>query len=250
MGRFNDLSNQTFGELTVIKRVPRPEHLRKDVPYWLCKCSCGNETIIPTERLTNGQNSCGCKSRENAALKLKKQNNFDLDSCEYGIGFDNIDQRFLFDKDDYDLIKDYCWCIHREGKTLINGDMSSRYYVVASSHKKKIRLHRLIMDVLDKPDLMVDHINGDGLDNRKSNLRVCSCEQNNYNRKSNKYKGVLKVNKRWRAIISWHNNHYHLGYFDTPEEAAEAYNKKAIELFGEFAYLNKIEKKEVENNYG
>jgi hypothetical protein len=90
----------------------------------------------------------------------------------------------------------------------------------------------------------VDHINGDGLDNRRSNLRLATKAQNQRNqrlRRDNKsgFKGVCWDNraKKWRALIRFNGKQKTLGYFDTPEEAYEAYCAAAIELHGEFARL-------------
>ena len=97
--------------------------------------------------------------------------------------------------------------------------------------------------------MVVDHINHNTLDNRKSNLRVCTYSQNHINSASrggtSKYKGVFLYKKgtrkeRWRAM-AYCGKPYFLGYFDTEDEAGIAYNNKVKELFGEYAYLNKIE---------
>jgi len=93
----------------------------------------------------------------------------------------------------------------------------------------------------------VDHINGDNLDNRKKNLRLCTYAENNRNRKplenkTSKYKGVgLNKNykiKTWQARIVKNSKRYSLGYFKNEKEAALAYNQAAKKYFGEFAYLN------------
>jgi hypothetical protein len=88
----------------------------------------------------------------------------------------------------------------------------------------------------------VDHINGDPTDNRWSNLREATPQQNKFNRgtcKSNKsgFKGVSrhKQNGNWVAEITHNYRKYHIGCFDTPEEAHEAYKKAAYILHGEFA---------------
>lgn len=108
-----------------------------------------------------------------------------------------------------------------------------------------ILLHRLLLDAPDEID--VDHINGDGLDNRKGNLRLATEMQNQWNRGTHKpskcgYKGVRLHHKgrRYYAVITCDKRVYRLGTFDTPEKAAEAYNQAAIEMHGEFARLNKI----------
>jgi hypothetical protein len=112
---------------------------------------------------------------------------------------------------------------------------------------KPIILSRLIMNFPD--GLLVDHINRDPLDNRESNLRICTVSENSRNRskKNDKYysiyKGVTyqkdcKRKKPWLARIVVHDRTHNLGYFESEVDAANAYNIKAIELFGDYAYLN------------
>lgn len=115
---------------------------------------------------------------------------------------------------------------------------------------KVVKMHRMVVGA--KEDELVDHINGNSLDNRRENLRICTMSQNLANQKIRKdstsgFKGVClgnnKTNK-WRAYISKKEGEktkqHHLGFFKTKEDAAKAYNKKAVELFGDFARLNKI----------
>ena len=135
----------------------------------------------------------------------------------------------IVDDDDYDLLVQWKW-------HLSNG------YAKTCVGKGKLRpMHDAI--VSHDPTLCVDHINGDRLDNRKANLRVCTKRQNSYNRrigKNNKtgFKGVFKQRNRFRAVICWDYKLIHLGMFDTPEEAGAAYDRKALELYGEFAKIN------------
>jgi hypothetical protein len=105
--------------------------------------------------------------------------------------------------------------------------------------RRDIKLHRFIREA--PPGLLVDHRNGNHLDCQIENLRVCTTAQNTHNEpklKTNKtgYRGVsfCKHKNKYRATITHHRKYMHLGYFDTPEQAAEEYRKKARELFGEF----------------
>lgn len=103
-------------------------------------------------------------------------------------------------------------------------------------------MHRLILPTTAQ----VDHINGDTLDNRRSNLREATPSQNSANRKRradsrNKYKGVGRTaggGAPWLAAITVEGQSQHIGVFDTEEEAARAYDKFARALFGDFARLN------------
>ena len=103
-----------------------------------------------------------------------------------------------------------------------------------------VYLHRFILGV-DKGQ-MVDHINGDTLDNRRENLRICSGAQNMRNRgpKSGRFKGVHRSTRsgRWVAQIKAGGPTKHIGTFDTAEDAARAYDAEAVLLHGEFAWLN------------
>lgn len=116
-------------------------------------------------------------------------------------------------------------------------------YAVAHFRGKSISLHRYLLD--PPPGLQVDHINGDGLDNRLCNLRLCTCSQNHYNcrkRKDNSsgFRGVhLKIIKPvWVATIKVEKKLIYLGQFQDRREAARAYDAAAIKYHGEFAVTN------------
>lgn len=109
---------------------------------------------------------------------------------------------------------------------------------------KNIYMHRQIMNV--PANLLVDHRNHNTLDNQKTNLRVCTRSQNGMNAKkcknptASKYKGVYwdKGTGKWRTAICKAGKIFRLGRFSSEVVAAKAYDRKAVELFGEFAYLN------------
>ncbi len=107
---------------------------------------------------------------------------------------------------------------------------------------KNTAMHRFIMKPAE--GLVVDHIDGNGLNNTRANLRICTYQQNICNRKGwgkdSKYKGVCWdiYNKKWRAQINFNRECRYLGVFEDEIEAAKEYDKHAKKLFGEFAYLN------------
>jgi hypothetical protein len=91
----------------------------------------------------------------------------------------------------------------------------------------------------------VDHINHNGLDNRRINLRIATARQNKQNTKIQKsntsgYKGVTKDRTKWRAMIRISGKRVHLGMFDDKRDAAIAYNRAAIKYHGDFACINDI----------
>jgi hypothetical protein len=147
----------------------------------------------------------------------------------------------LVDDRDYAFLNQFSW------RARIRPSSSREIiYAITSiptgrTRSKNVFMHRLIKGGTK----IVDHKNGDGLDNRRSNLRECSSSQNRMNcRKatgtSSIYKGVTfdRQMKRWRAQIGVLHRLKFLGYFDNEIDAAVAYNIAAQLFFGEFAYLN------------
>lgn len=147
--------------------------------------------------------------------------------------------KILIDIEDIPIFEKYNWYVNSADKI--------RYYVVAKVYNngkvKNIKLHRIIMNA--PTNLYIDHINGNGLDNRRCNLRLCTNQQNQGNSRKRKktssiFKGVSwqKDKKKWRATITFNAKQLFLGLYNNEILAANAYDTKALELFGEFAYLN------------
>lgn len=151
------------------------------------------------------------------------------------------DKVTIVDDEDYDKVMA---AISEKSKWYaVNHNPSSKYYAMNGGRDKSV--HRVIMDAPKGMD--VDHINGDPLDNRKENLRLCTRRENCRNKKvradsKSGFKGVyVRPNDRYQAYIgdpAKKSRHINLGTYGTPEEAARAYDKKAIELHGEYAVLN------------
>lgn len=120
------------------------------------------------------------------------------------------------------------------------------YYASGRKGKKKILLHRLILNA--PSTFLVDHIDHNTLDNRNQNLRLCNFKDNSRNQRKPKsntsgFKGVSwhKATNKWRSTITKDNKSIHLGCYSTKEKAYEIYCKKAKELFGDFASFEKGE---------
>lgn len=116
--------------------------------------------------------------------------------------------------------------------------------------KTAIYMHRVITGLKRGDKRVADHVNHNKLDNRRNNLRICSQAENLRNQRTKKrYKGVFlltgKRKKKWQSIIIFNNERHYLGNFATEQEAAMAYNAAAVELFGEYAYLNEINEEAV-----
>ncbi|NJO48255.1 MAG: Fis family transcriptional regulator [Leptolyngbyaceae cyanobacterium RM2_2_4] len=140
------------------------------------------------------------------------------------------------DDEDFEKVSKFKW-LYRGGS---KGYASRR--TSAANGKKWIHLHRFVLGITD-PNVEVDHINGNSLDNRKENLRITSRVQNMRNRThivlaKSGYRGVYfkkNVYKPWYSRIRLDNGKdKHLGYHYTAEEAAKAFDKAAKEIYGEF----------------
>ncbi len=151
----------------------------------------------------------------------------------------------LVDVDDADRVLQVRW---HATVTASSNTVRRVKYVTGSIKTESGRaypyLHRFILGITD-PNVKVDHINHNGLDNRRCNLRVGSHQQNIFNRRPNthatsQYKGVhwVKSRERWRARIKFNGRVICIGDFENEQEAAEAYDGAALMLFGSRAYLN------------
>ena len=143
----------------------------------------------------------------------------------------------LIDAADVPLVEGWTW--RRQP------NYATAYAVAIESLKprKLLHMHRLIADVGDADQ--VDHIDRDGLNNRRGNLRGCDNAQNQWNRAKlapahSRFKGVSPWERRWRATIHYRGETITIGYYATEVEAARAYDERALNAFGRFARTNEM----------
>lgn len=234
--KYNDINiGDVFSRLKVIEKSNRTDKYYGK--YWLCQCECGNIVEVKDIRLKEGHTkSCGCLQKETMLKNIsnnKKYNTYDL-SGDYGIGYTTKGEEFYFDIEDYNLIKNICWNIGKQG------------YVchIDNQNNKTIFMHRIIMNITNNNYKLeqIDHINHIKNDNRKENLRICNCQKNVINRRimKNNTSGAIgvylvKETMKWRAIIIYNKKHINLGRYKNKEDAIIARLKAEKEYFGEFA---------------
>lgn len=145
----------------------------------------------------------------------------------------------IIDALDYELIAPFTWQAHTAGKN------HTWYATSGRVDLPPLRMHALIS--LPPLGLEVDHIDGNGLHNFRSNLRWATHRQNTINwdqpqgEHGSGFRGVTLNYNRWQARITINGTRHHLGYYDTPEEAAKAYDEAARTHHGRFARLNFVE---------
>ena len=147
----------------------------------------------------------------------------------------------LVDDEDFEYLNQWNWYAHKQGNTYYAKRTTGKDYKVIIVH-----MHRVISNV--PTNKIVDHVDGNGLNNQKDNLRVCNKAQNGMNRpKQNNntsgYKGVGwdKSRNKWKAQITLDGKNRLIGRFENLQDAARAYNNEAVKLHGEFAHLNILE---------
>lgn len=146
------------------------------------------------------------------------------------------------DESEYNKLIKHKWYLEKS-----NNNFYAYTTIKINSVKKNFKMHRLIMGLNFGDGLIVDHINHNGLDNTKENLRLATKSQNGQNSKSqknssSKYLGVsyYKRDNLWTAQIKVENKKLHLGRFLSEQKAAECYNIAANKYYKEFANLNII----------
>lgn len=157
----------------------------------------------------------------------------------------------MIDDEDYGLISKHKW--HVSPGKAGNKYAGCGIWQKGKNYTKNVPMHRMIMNVTD-PKIQVDHIDGNGLNNQRSNLRLATNQQNSFGSRksfnklySSKYKGVSfdKSREKWAAKIQINRKYKYLGRYETELEAAQAYNVAAVRHFGEYAKINDLSDNEL-----
>ncbi len=152
-------------------------------------------------------------------------------------------QKALVDDEDYEFVQAKPWYAHFSSRT--KSYYAYREERTVEGKRYSLPMHRYLLGLAHGNKVKVDHIDHNTLNNQKDNLRIVSNSENSQNRRNHKqtvsgYKGVSWHRKRGKWTVSIKKNRVarYLGLFPDPISAAQAYDKAAKELFGEFAYLN------------
>lgn len=199
--------------------------------YYNCLCDCGNKCICNANSLKSGKSrSCGCLKSDKIKARRKLCSYTFTDNYVIGYCY-NDNSEFYIDLEDYEDIKDFSW--YR--------DYNTNYICTNNIDAKYGKLHRCIMDKYgDLTNKDVDHIiTKDKHDNRKSNLRIITHQQNLFNTKLNKlnasgFTGVYwsKKDKSWYSQITYNKKCIHLGYTKTKEQALIQRLQAEVKYFG------------------
>lgn len=227
MGHIKDLTGQRFGRLEVLRFYGTDEGGQA---RWECRCDCGNVRDFAATHLKRGSTkSCGCYQRELAAKRRRegrKRNSYRIVGDIAYVKLSNRDEEFICDLADWEKAREYTWnkTTHGYVRTSIT---------LENGKRKEIRFHGLVMNPAE--GMLVDHIDGDKLNNRRSNLRLVAPLVNLQNRHTTRGKtGIIGVRQfpsgRYGAQVKTGGQTFYLGRFDTLEEAAAARRRKEIEL--------------------
>ena len=239
MGKFIDMTGWVMKEhgipdsrLTVIRRGE--DYITpagRAYICWVCTCECGSDNTITIDgrSLRYGlTKSCGCLNIKRIIEANKKYNQYDI-SGEFGVGWTtNTNREFYFDLEDYDKIKDYCWC-----ETTSSTGMQR---ISARINNKNTYMHVWL------GFKNYDHIDRNEFNNRKSNLRQCTKEENARNAKlpKNNTSGIIGVHwskkeNKWISRIVINKKLKRVGCFVNKEDAIKARLFAELKYYKEFA---------------
>lgn len=234
MKQYKDLTGIKFNNIKVLGEDIERNKLQKERVKngeiknfrraWICRCKCGNEFSV-LDSIIIDKKQIGCKKcAVKEQCKALKKNKYDLNG-DYGIGYLDNNEEFYFDLEDYSLIKDIYWNKTKAG------------YLRGYKNKNQKWIHRMVIH--KKEDEVIDHINRNKLDNRKSNLRICTQQKNTFNcsLSKNNTSGVIGVylrtdTNKWEAKLMLNRKSISFGCYNTKEEAIIARLNAEIKYFG------------------
>lgn len=220
-----------------------PATVYPSAPSALCECGCGGATSIADKTYTSrgvfrGKPNRFIVGHQSKRSQPRRRMVIEGESCcllRLSSGMDAI-----VDADLFDDLSVYTWTAKSK-----RGAVYAGRGVNVDGKQRTIYLHAAVFGAFDSA--IRDHFNRNTLDNRRSNLRTASDQQNKCNRgpqSNNKsgFKGVCRGKwfKNYKSQIQVAGKNVHIGYFDTEVEAAIAYNRRARELHGEFAFQNEV----------
>lgn len=224
-----------YGRLTVIRYYGKNKNGNS---LWICECDCGNITNpIVNSSLTSGRTkSCGCLEKENLNKiheELKKYNKYEYVGDIVKVYLENEHEFFLCDKTIWtmDEVRRICWV------------KNSRNYIIGRNPNtgKNVLFHRFIYD-FENVNNIIDHINGNTLDNRLCNLRETKQMCNTWNRivkNSSRIHGIEETESgKWYSHISVNGNRINLGTYENIEDAISARMDAEKLYFGEYSVIN------------
>lgn len=229
---FKDLSTFENDHFKVISYNGKNQH---NTLLWNCICKhCNSECVKTSSQLLNNKtNSCGCMKKQWHNEQIRKYNTYKIISDSEVIVYttnNNKIEEFICDLDDWNDMKDFYWYYHHTG------------YIYTKYDNKEYSYHRTILGLGNfNKTARVDHIDGNPLNNRKSNLRVVTHQQNTMNHKirddnTSEITGIHynKTNGKWIARIGFENKRIVLGSFNSINEATRVRREAEIKYFGEY----------------
>ena len=244
-----------YGRLTVIGVDGNSMWKTEDTMYnpsewkYLCRCSCEEKTITAVTKSTlcvekTGTKSCGCLQKESLKgrihLSRRKTNPIEVNGDVTKIFFFNAPGEYTtIDTKDYDKVKDFCWC----KLPTASGKVYAKAYSRGKTKAYHAKLHQIICPCEEGYE--PDHHDGNSLNNCSSNLIPVTHSKNVMNEvipsnNTTGYKGVHREQrgKKWIANIGVDNKRYHLGTFETKEEAIKARKEAEAKYHGNYAHVN------------
>ncbi len=235
--RTKDLTNQIFGRWKVLYQVEdyvNSKGVRH--PMWMCECQCENHTLKAIDAYSlksKNSTSCGCYKVESTKRNNSRQNTYELVDDQYYVGYTQSGDKFYFDKEDYDLVRQYCWCVDSQNGYLKTIDKINK--------TGKLYLHRLVMGCQKGDGVIIDHIDRNRVDCRKSNLRTVNTVQSAINKgiKTNNTSGKVGVSwhnacNKWESYITVNKERIRLGFYEDFDDAEKMRVEAEEKYFGEY----------------